>query len=173
MSFYRHCKALDYSLFHRHSYKLLKLVLRTRIELVMLAYQAKVIPFNYRSKHWYHLRESNPYKHFRRMLSYPLNERQLFGASGGTRTPTPKDWNLNPARLPITPQTHYLFNMAINTTMIKDLYTVDTIRRYNQHITSTIKEFTLNELYCQPKKEFIPNETLILPKMDFILTEFK
>jgi hypothetical protein len=29
------------------------------------------------------------------------------GASGGTRTPTPKDWNLNPARLPITPQTLY------------------------------------------------------------------
>ena len=52
-----------------------------RIELRIAESKSVVIPFHYTPIKWSGVEESNLYNDFRRIMSYPLNERQLFGAS--------------------------------------------------------------------------------------------
>ena len=98
------------------------------------------------------------------MLSYPLNERQKFGAPEESRTP--KIWLLRPTRIPIPSPGQ------INTYMIipySKQSTVDILYRLFSN-----EEYKSHSSYCQPAEFILSTIPKINPskKDEFVLTTY-
>ena len=115
---------------------------------------------------WSGVEESNLYKHFRRMLSYPLNERQKFGAPEESRTP--KIPLLRRTRIPIPSPGQINIHMIPTSKkptveIFYKLYAHQKYVPYGYHCIDSefipsyvieIKSFKDDELYIQQEKEF-------------------